>query len=74
MESLIEKTLANSAKVKALSEEKGNSNEIKELLTSMRAGKILPFSQLFSLIIICCRRFERYNSDGSQLLPQREEY
>ncbi len=51
MESLIEKTLASSAKVKALSEEKGNSNEIKELLTSMRAGKILPLSQLLILIL-----------------------
>lgn len=51
MESLIEKTLASSTKVKALSEEKGNSNEIKELLTSMRAGKILPLSQLLILIL-----------------------
>ncbi len=38
MEALIEQTLARSAKVKALSEEKGNSSEIKELLNAMRTG------------------------------------
>jgi len=38
MEALIEQTLARNAKVKALSEEKGNSNEIKELLNAMKAG------------------------------------
>ena len=38
MDALIEQTLTRSAEVKALSEERGNSNEIKELIIAMRTG------------------------------------